>query len=174
MKLFNKIYFYFCKIYNNKYYKYNQISNSAIFSPEFPGFITLINPSNISIGESTVLNRRTHINPGKAYVKIGKFCHIGQGLTIYAFNHNYESTTKIPYDNMSVGKNVEIKDFVWIGANVTIVPGVKIGEGVVIGSGAVVTKNVPDFAVIGGNPAKIIKYRDIESFNNLKLSGQFF
>ena len=174
MKLFNKIYFYFCKIYNNKYYKYNQISNSAIFSPEFPGFITLINPSNISIGESTVLNRRTHINPGKAYVKIGKFCHIGQGLTIYAFNHNYESTTKIPYDNMNVGKNVEIKDFVWIGVNVTIVPGVTIGEGVIVAAGSVVTKNIPDFAVVGGNPAKVIKYRDSEKFLKLKEQKAFF
>lgn len=173
MKLLNKIYFYFCKIYNNQYYKYSKISNSAIFTPEFPGFITLINPSNISIGEFTVLNRKTHINAGNANVIIGKFCHIGQGLTIYAFNHNYESTSKIPYDNMDVGKNVEIKDFVWAGSNVIIVPGITIGEGAIVGAGAVVTKNVPACAIVGGNPAKILKYRDKELFYKLKNENKF-
>jgi acetyltransferase-like isoleucine patch superfamily enzyme len=107
-------------------------------------------------------------------VQIGKYLHTGRGLTIFTTNHNYNSKLSIPYDEVSIKKPVIIKDFVWIGSNVTIVPGVEIGEGVVIGAGAVVAKNVPDFAVIGGNPAKIIKYRDIESFNNLKSSGSFF
>jgi acetyltransferase-like isoleucine patch superfamily enzyme len=67
-----------------------------------------------------------------------------------------------------------IKDFVWCGSNVTIAPGVTIGEGVVIGTGAVITKDIPDYAVVGGNPAKIIKYRDIKQFQKCKRLGHVF
>lgn len=106
-------------------------------------------------------------------VIIGKYFHTGRGLTIFSTNHNYNSEFSIPYDSVDVIAPVEIKDFVWCGANVTIVPGVTIGEGVVIGSGTVVTKDVPDYAVIGGNPHRIIKYRNIETFKDLKENGKF-
>ena len=107
-------------------------------------------------------------------VTIGQYFHTGRGLTIFSTNHNYQSKTSIPYDEVSIQKPVVIKDFVWCGANVTIVPGVTIGEGAVIGSGAVVTKNIPDYAVVGGNPAQVIKYRDVEVFKGLKSEGKFF
>jgi len=106
-------------------------------------------------------------------VSIGKYFHPGRGLTIFSTNHNYDSKYSIPYDNVDLIVPVMIKDFVWCGANVTIVPGVSIGEGVFIGAGTVVTKNVPDYAIIGGNPHKIIKYRNIETFKNLKENDQF-
>jgi len=107
-------------------------------------------------------------------VSIGKYFHTGKGLTIFSHNHNYNSQKAIPYDTVSVPGPVEIKDFVWCGSNVTIVPGVTIGEGVVIGSGTVVTKDVPDYAIIGGNPHKIIKFRDIETFKRLKEEEKFY
>ncbi len=107
-------------------------------------------------------------------VYIGRYFHTGRGLTIFSTNHNYDSQSLIPYDKVSIEKKVIIKDFVWCGANVTIVPGVTIGEGVVIGSGTVVTKDVPDYAVIGGNPHKIIKNRNVETFLKLKAEGKFY
>ncbi len=106
-------------------------------------------------------------------VSIGRYFHVGRGLTIFSTNHNYDSDVSIPYDTIDVVKPVVIKDFVWCGSNVTIVPGVTIGEGVVIGAGTVVTKDVPDYAIIGGNPHRIIKYRNIETFKRLKENGQF-
>ena len=61
-----------------------------------------------------------------------------------------------------IGKSsLKIGNDVWIGARVIVLPGCKtIGNGVIIGAGAVVTKDIPDYAIVGGNPAKILKYRD--------------
>jgi hypothetical protein len=56
----------------------------------------------------------------------------------------------------------------------TIVPGVTVGEGAVLGAGSVVTKSVPKYAVVGGNPAKVIKYRDIEMFERLKAEKKYY
>ena len=106
-------------------------------------------------------------------IQIGEYFHTGKGLTIFTTNHNYNSRISIPYDEISIEKPVIIKNFVWLGANVTIVPGVTIGEGAVIGAGSVVTKDVPDCSVVGGNPAKILKYRDVKLFNELKLKEQY-
>lgn len=106
-------------------------------------------------------------------VRIGRYFHVGRGLTIFSTNHDYRSTRAIPYDDTTIEQPVEIGDFVWAGANVSIVPGVKIGEGAVIGMGSVVTRDVPSGAVVGGNPAKIIGYRDMEVFERLKGNGSF-
>ena len=107
-------------------------------------------------------------------VTIGRYFHTGRGLTIFSTNHNYENATMIPYDEVSVDKPVAIKDFVWCGSNVTIVPGVTVGEGVVIGAGSVVVNDIPDYAVVGGNPAKVLKYRNIEAFLKLKEDEKWY
>jgi acetyltransferase-like isoleucine patch superfamily enzyme len=106
-------------------------------------------------------------------VKIGKYFHVGRGLTIFSSNHNYKSEKSIPYDEVDIMEPVVIGDFVWFGANVTIVPGVRIGEGAVVGMGSVVTRDVPPGAIVGGNPAKIIAYRDMETYHRLKLERKF-
>ncbi len=71
-------------------------------------------------------------------------------------------------------KPVTIADNVWIGCRATIVPGVTINEGAVIASGAVVTKDVPKGAVVGGNPAKVLKYRNMEYYEKLKEQKSFY
>ena len=106
-------------------------------------------------------------------VRIGRYFHTGRGLTIFSSNHKYNGGHSIPYDDESELKPVIIEDFVWCGANVTIMPGVTIGEGAVIGGGSVVAKDIPKYAVAVGNPAKIVKYRDIEQFESLKAQGKF-
>ena len=79
----------------------------------------------------------------------------------------------IPYDESYVYKTVVIGDNVWLGNRVTIVGDVTIGEGVIVAAGSVVCKDVPDYAIVGGNPAKVIKYRDIEHYNRLKSECKF-
>ena len=106
---------------------------------------------------------------------IGAFCSIAPNVTITGQNHplTYISTHPFIYakdrgflqeDNvplMDTDKNVgvTIGNDVWIGQNVTILPCVHIGNGAVVGAGSIVTKHVPDYAVVAGNPAKILKYR---------------
>ncbi|GEP89453.1 transferase hexapeptide (six repeat-containing protein) [Chitinophaga terrae (ex Kim and Jung 2007)] len=107
-------------------------------------------------------------------VTIGRYFHCGKGLTIFSSSHNYECGDFIPYDNVTIERPVVIKDFVWSGANVTIIPGITIGEGAVLATNAVITKDVPDYAVVGGNPAVILKYRDKERFMKLKEEGRFY
>ena len=76
------------------------------------------------------------------------------GLRIATINHDMNERHAIyTYGKVTVKKNA------WIGMNVTICPGVTIGEYAVVAAGAVVTKDVPDYAIVGGNPAKILKYR---------------
>ena len=129
--------------------------------------------ARFSIDKTSHLKSETYIECTGG-VTIGKYFHTGRGLTIFSTNHNYESEKSIPYDEITICKPVIIKDFVWFGSNVTIVPGVTVGEGAVIGSGAVLTKDVPPYSIVGGNPAKIIKMRDIELFEKLKSEGKFY
>lgn len=143
------------------------------FVPQGDGGVTITHAENFKIDKTSHLKSSTYIECSGG-VSIGKFFHTGRGLTIFSSNHIYNNDRFIPYDKISECKPVVIRDFVWLGSNVTIVPGVVIGEGAIVGAGAVVTKNIPDYAVVGGNPARIIKYRDVTTFLKLKVEQKFF
>jgi acetyltransferase-like isoleucine patch superfamily enzyme len=90
-------------------------------------------------------------------VCIGNHVNLAQGITVTALNHNFaDSSRKIDEQGIST-KPVVIGDDVWIGANAVILPGVTIGRHVVVAAGAVVTKDVPDYSLVAGVPAKEIK-----------------
>lgn len=122
---------------------------------------------NITIGNNVCIGEKSFIH-GKGGVTIGNNVKIGPELFLYTWNHNYYAPEKLPYDKTIIEAPVIIEDNVWIGAKVCIVPGVTIKEGAVISMGSVVTKDVPACAVVGGNPAQVIKYRDIDVYNDLK------
>lgn len=88
-------------------------------------------------------------------VRIGDNCMLAPGVHIYTATHPLDATER--NSGLEYGKPVTIGDNVWIGGRAVINPGVTIGDNAVIASGAVVTKDVPANAVVGGNPAKIIK-----------------
>lgn len=115
---------------------------------------------------------------------IGKFCAIAKDVTFIMNGANHQSTGFSTYPFFIFGNgweksapqpgdlpfkgNTEIGNDVWIGYNATIMPGVKIGSGAIIASKSVVTNDVPAYAVVGGNPAKIIKQRfDVKTINAL-------
>lgn len=129
----------------------------------------LIAGSNISIGKYSSLNGPnttiySEINP----VVIGNFCSIARNVDIQEWNHpvNKLSTSmigamlggKIMHEMESKGP-ITIGHDVWIGAQAIILSGVSIGNGAIIGANAVVTNNIPAFAIAVGNPAKIVRYR---------------
>lgn len=88
---------------------------------------------------------------------IGSHVNLAQGITVTALNHNFNiANQRIDEQGIST-QPVVISDDVWIGANAVILPGVTIGRHAVIAAGAVVTKDVPDYTVVGGVPAKVIK-----------------
>lgn len=119
-----------------------------------------------TVGGYSSIGRNTKI----INTDIGKFCAISWDVTINAISHpsDHVSICAFPYVP-SVGRfvasrkqklvKVVIKNDVWIGAHSIIMPGVTIGNGAIVGAGAVVTKNVPDYAIVAGVPAKVIKYR---------------
>lgn len=83
-------------------------------------------------------------------------------------NHNYDKGKALPYDFTYIYKEVVIEQCVWFGNRVIVVGNVHIGEGAIIAADSVVTKDVPKYAIVGGNPAKVIKYRDVEHYEKLK------
>lgn len=93
-------------------------------------------------------------------IVMGNDVMIGTECLIYTQNHAFENTEiSMRLQGPQAEKPVVIGNDVWIGGRVIILPGVHIGNGAIIGAVSVVTKDVPDYAIVGGNPAKIIRTR---------------
>lgn len=126
-------------------------------------------PDKVSIGNYC------HIQPDCKLFGSGGGIEIGEGtifsheIQVFAKNHYYdgEDLKCLPYDERFTYKKVVIGRYVWVGARAMIMAGVNIGDGAVIAAGSVVTKDVPACAVVGGNPAKVLKYRDVEKYQQL-------
>jgi len=109
---------------------------------------------DVTIGDHTRIGlHNTIIGP----VCIGSHVNLAQGITVTALNHHFKDCDKRIDEQGISTKPVVIGDDVWIGANAVVLPGVTIGSHVVVAAGAVVTKDVPDYCVVGGIPAKVIK-----------------
>lgn len=127
--------------------------------------------ANVEVGEHFHSNGLKVLGGGN--LRVGKYFHSGQNCKIMLGSHDYDHGEAIPYGSKYDTKQVEIGDFVWFGTDVSVCGNVKIGNGAIIAMGAVVVKDVPDYAIVGGNPAKIIKYREIEHYNKLLKEGKF-
>jgi serine acetyltransferase len=104
-------------------------------------------------------------------LQVGNYCALASGVTILTRDHHHRDAESIPWGDARIVKPVVIGDYVWIGKNASILPGVTIGEGAIIGFGAVVAKDVPRRAIVVGNPGQVVKYRDQEAFEALKNAG---
>ena len=134
----------------------------------------ICNLACISVGKESYgvlnVNNFDHVPSDLVGLEIGNYCSIADNVNfLLAGEHNLSHLSTFPFlrympdkkilsDSSSKGKII-VGDDVWIGYGATILSGVKIGQGAVIATGAVVTKNVPQYTIDGGVPAKVIKYR---------------
>lgn len=117
----------------------------------FPPFYTDFG-KNITIGKDVFINSGCHFQD-QGGITIGDGTMIGHNVVLATINHDLEpeKMRKNHYAPITIGKHV------WIGSNVTILPGITVGNWAVVAAGAVVTKDVPPFTVVGGVPAKVIR-----------------
>lgn len=125
----------------------------------------------LEIGNNSSFNGFTAT--GWGHILIGNNFHSGTNVKVMLGSHDYDNDDLIPYGKKHTIKTVIIEDFVWLGDDVTISGNVRIGEGAIVAIGSVVVKDIPRCAIVGGNPAKVIKYRDIEHFDRLKAEGRY-
>lgn len=112
---------------------------------------------NLKIGSNSSVGKKCGLGPD---VIIGKDVMMGPEVIIYTRNHKTDRVD-IPMrlQGFKEIQGVTIEDDVWIGRRVIILPGVRVGRGSVLAAGAVVTKDVPDFTIVAGNPAQVVKSR---------------
>lgn len=110
-------------------------------------------PKNIKIGDDTIIGDHAFLD-GRAKLSIGNHVNIASSVMIFNSEHDLSKN-----NFLAIVEPVEIGDYVFMGPRVIILPGVKIGKGAVVAAGAVVTKDVSDFTIVGGIPAKVIGER---------------
>lgn len=146
----------------------------------YPG--NYFNIDRVKIGNYTYgrINAQTY-ECEDSFLEIGSYCSIAANVQfILGGEHNIRSVSTYPFrqifgneiDTTSKGV-ITVKDDVWICNNVTVLSGVTIGQGAVVAAGAVVTKDVPPYAIVGGVPAKVIKYRFDQTIIKEALSIDF-
>lgn len=117
---------------------------------------------NVKIGDNCLINHNNLLQPGKGpngTITIGNYVHTGVNVMFMAFNHGFY-TTGIPTKEQDyMDAPIVVEDDVWIGGGSIILAGVTIGKGAIVAAGAVVNRDVPPYAIVGGTPAKVLKYR---------------
>ncbi len=145
---------------NNEYHEPEEIRAllSELWGIEVPDSVGMFPPFYTDFGKNTVVGERTFINAGCKFqdqggILIGNDCLIGHNATLCTINHAQDPDRRGDMEFHPI----HIEDQVWLGANVTVLPGVTIGKGAIVAAGAVVTKDVAPMTIVGGVPAKFIK-----------------
>ena len=116
------------------------------------------NEGKLTIGDNCSINSNVQLGAAQGVITMGNNVLIGPNVVLRAADHGIEGSASPRSQRHSAG-SIVVEDDVWIGANCVVTRNVKIGKGAVVGAGSVVTHDVPSFAVVGGVPAKVIKYR---------------
>jgi len=165
---------YFYKYYQD--FKRNRYKNNVKKVAKSVGKNLKVNGSSY-VTPNTELGNNVNFNgmkiQGHGNITIGDNFHSGIDCMIITDIHNYYDGTAIPYDNTIISKDTIIKDNVWLGNKVMILPGVTIEEGAIIQAGSVVVNNIPKYGIAGGHPAKVFKSRNIEHYERLKKEKKF-
>lgn len=143
-------------------WKYHNCENFTSVVREFP-------PNTVEVGKRTYGRLLIYNDIKGRKLKLGSYCSVADEVTfLLGIDHRTMNISTYPFKQMLVDRysfdaiskgDIVVDDDVWIGYRATIMSGVHIGQGAVIAAGAVVTKDVPPYAIVGGVPAKVIKYR---------------
>jgi acetyltransferase-like isoleucine patch superfamily enzyme len=128
---------------------------------EWPSGVASFGP-NVTLGRNVSFGGNVFLF-GTASIRIGDNTMIGVNTIVHTSTHDYDYH---PMWSHRIDRPVEIGKHVWIGAGAIIMPGIKVGDYAVVGAGSVVTGHVPSCAIVAGNPARIMKYRDIEAIKS--------
>lgn len=124
--------------------------------------------NRVNVGTTTYGELYVQIHDNRSRLIIGNYCSIAPGVKfLVSADHNSHLLSTFPFKRMIVNGEMEaiskgdifIEDDVWIGENAIILSGVTVHQGAIVAAGAVVNKDVPPYAIVGGVPAKVIKYR---------------
>ena len=134
---------------------YNQIGENSIVYNK----LTVVRPQNVKIGKNvTIMNGALMMSAGG--ITIEDNVMLAANVQLISNNHD-------PYDRYVITcKPILIKEGAWIGARATILPGVIVGKYAIVGANSVVTKDIPDYGVAVGTPAKVVKFLDKNKFEN--------
>lgn len=118
--------------------------------------VQILGAISVSIGARTFIGHETRITGGGAKISIGSDCDISDRVSIVCGTHEIDAEGARSAGK-GIGKDIIIGDGVWIGYGAIILPGVKIGKKAIIAAGAIVNKDVADYTIAGGNPAREIR-----------------
>lgn len=125
--------------------------------------------ANTVIGDGVGFGKNVKI-AGDGPVFIGRRAALAQDTLIYAQVHEYDHADTLPFGWDFTYPETHIDDYAWIGLRCIVLPGAHVGEGAIVQAGSVVMGSVPPCAIVAGNPAKVIGYRDIAHYNKLKVA----
>jgi virginiamycin A acetyltransferase len=145
----------FAFVFSRQIGKYVSIGGGVFISKDSTiGDYTYISGDNLGMNSSRI-----------ELTKIGRFCSIGPHFTTLPYSHDYRKLSTYPFEIRNgvpakpIARPIIIKDDVWVGSHVIILGGVTVNSGAVLAAGSVVTKDVPAYNIVAGNPAKVIKKR---------------
>jgi maltose O-acetyltransferase len=124
--------------------------------------IKIMGPAGIRIKDHAHITSSVTLD-GRGGLEIGCFTQIGFESVVLTSTHNFCALDKPIIQQGMVSAPVTIGDDVWVGARVMILPGVSIGNKVIIGAMSLVTKDIPDYAIVGGIPARLIRFRNTKN-----------
>ncbi|KAH8894994.1 acetyltransferase [Thozetella sp. PMI_491] len=135
--------------------------------------------TKIDYGYNVKLGEGVFVNSGSVWIdtciiEVGARTLIGPNCSFYSGTHPIDPFVRNGTNGPESGQPIRIGPDCWIGGNAMILPGVTIGRGVTVGAGSVVTKDVPDFVVVAGNPARVLRKIDVSQLQDpvaLSLSG---
>lgn len=161
-------------------YEYAKRGHGSYHPTQFRSFgrdVKICEDVDITAPDRMCVGNGVFIGPGCLIsavggIYVGNYAGIGARSVIFSMEHRHYGAEAIPFDDVRMVKPVWIEDYVWIGINASILPGVRIGEGAIVGLGSVVTRDVEPLSIVMGNPARVIGNRDQNAFERLKSEGR--